>query len=469
MTDNASADAPNDTVGPAAPPSFPKARRTNLDRTDWLSLVVTTLFALVIYLFTLAPEVTFGFGGIFSTAAMYGGVPHAPGYPLSTLYGWAFVHLVPISNVAWRLAAASAVAGALACGVIALIVSRLGTAFVDDDLGDDLLAQKQSSPLRAAAGCTAGTVFGFSDDFWNRAVIPDVWTLSTLSLCLVFFFLLRWTQAPDCKRHLYFAFLTYGLALTNSQSVIILAPAIPFVVMTGDRDMGRDLFLSGTILYAAVLIATFLEVMPELWISRDGIKPLLAVHLIVGVIVFAMTVRLSVATRRICTQRKTAAICCACLFAGLSLYFYVPIVSMTNPPMNWGYPRTVQGFFHVLSRGQYERIHLPTDMISCLKELWFYVAVIGSSFGWINIGIAMVPFALIRTIPSKLRECLLALGAAFLCLGPLLIVVINPYVGNEGRWVVQVFGSLSSVVLALWMGCGLVLLGRSVIERSRLH
>jgi hypothetical protein len=35
---------------------------------------------------------------------------------------------------------------------------------------------------------------------------------------------------------------------------------------------------------------------------------------------------------------------------------------MTDPPMQWGYPRTVEGFFHALSRGQYEKAH-PTDII----------------------------------------------------------------------------------------------------------
>jgi hypothetical protein len=469
MIDETSSSATKDCGDSTAPTSFDEVQKTNLDRADWLSLLITTVFVLVAYLFTLAPEVTLGFAGIFSTAAMHGGVPHPPGYLLSTLYGWAFVHLVPISNVAWRMAAASAIAGALACGVIAVIVSRLGTAFVDDDLGDDLTAQKQNITLRVAAGWTAGAVFGFSDGFWNRAVIADVWTLSTLSLCLVLYFLLRWTQAPDCKRHLYFAFLTYGLALTNSQALLIIAPAIPFVVMTGSRDVGRDLFLGGVVLCTAVLIAAFLETMPELQISRDGLEPLLAVYIIVAVIVFTMTVRLSVATRRICTEWKTVAICCAFLLAGLSLYFYVPIVSMTNPPMNWGYPRTVQGFFHVLSRGQYERIHLPADIDGCLKALWFYVTVLGSSFGWVSLGIALVPFAFSRKIPVKSRESLLALGAAFLCLGPLLITILNPYIGNEGRWVVQVFGSLSGVVLAIWMGCGLVLVGRWVVKRSRLQ
>ena len=38
---------------------------------------------------------------------------------------------------------------------------------------------------------------------------------------------------------------------------------------------------------------------------------------------------------------------------GMAVYLYEPVSCMTDPPMQWGYPRTVEGFFHALSRGQY--------------------------------------------------------------------------------------------------------------------
>ena len=42
---------------------------------------------------------------------------------------------------------------------------------------------------------------------------------------------------------------------------------------------------------------------------------------------------------------------------GVSFYAYMPIVSdLRNPPMNWGYPRTWDGFKHAITRGQYEAI-----------------------------------------------------------------------------------------------------------------
>ena len=42
---------------------------------------------------------------------------------------------------------------------------------------------------------------------------------------------------------------------------------------------------------------------------------------------------------------------------GVSFYAYMPFVSdIRNPPMNWGYPRTWEGFKHAITRGQYEAI-----------------------------------------------------------------------------------------------------------------
>src|SRR5262245_18624811 len=92
---------------------------------DWSSFSLTVCIVLAGYLFTLAPQVTLRFAGIFSTGAMYAGVPHPPGYPVWTLYAWLFT-LLPVSNIAWRVALSSAVAASIACGLIALMVSRGG-------------------------------------------------------------------------------------------------------------------------------------------------------------------------------------------------------------------------------------------------------------------------------------------------------------------------------------------------------
>src|SRR6266545_6160806 len=112
-----------------APPIFTTAA-PRFDGADWWSFAITTAIALSAYLFTLAPNVTLEFSGILSTGAMYAGVPHPPGYPLWTIYSWLFIKLIPLSNIAWRVAVGSAVAAAVACGLTAMMVSSGGKIFL---------------------------------------------------------------------------------------------------------------------------------------------------------------------------------------------------------------------------------------------------------------------------------------------------------------------------------------------------
>ena len=48
---------------------------------------------------------------------------------------------------------------------------------------------------------------------------------------------------------------------------------------------------------------------------------------------------------------------------GLGAYVYLPLASETNPPMNWGYARTWEGFIHAITRAQYAKID-PTNPFS---------------------------------------------------------------------------------------------------------
>jgi len=95
-----------------------------LRRIDWLTFGITTLVVFIGYFLTLAPDLTLEDSGELAVGSFYAGVPHPPGYPVWTIFTWLFTVLVPVSNVAWRVALASAVSGALACGLIALLASR---------------------------------------------------------------------------------------------------------------------------------------------------------------------------------------------------------------------------------------------------------------------------------------------------------------------------------------------------------
>src|SRR5439155_22161528 len=109
---------------------------------------LSVAIALIVYLYTISPEVTLEWSGIYATGAMYGGVGPPPGFPAWTLYAWGFTKILPFSNIAWRVAVSSAVAGALTCGVIALIVSRGSTMLFERTRGFRRLMLAEESKLR---------------------------------------------------------------------------------------------------------------------------------------------------------------------------------------------------------------------------------------------------------------------------------------------------------------------------------
>src|SRR5580658_3009536 len=95
-----------------------------LEKNDWLSFGTTAALMFIVYDLTLTPEVGLDNSGYFSVAAMYAGIPSPAGFPLWTLWSWAFTKLAPFSNIDHRVAMGSAVAGAIACGMIALMVCQ---------------------------------------------------------------------------------------------------------------------------------------------------------------------------------------------------------------------------------------------------------------------------------------------------------------------------------------------------------
>lgn len=81
---------------------------------------------------------------------------------------------------------------------------------------------------------------------------------------------------------------------------------------------------------------------------------------------------------------------------GVSFYIYMPIVSdLRNPPMNWGYPRTWEGFKHAITRGQYEKIK-PTDIFNkrFLFQIGSFFTDMRVQFTMLVAPLGFIPFTL---------------------------------------------------------------------------
>jgi len=206
---------------------------------------------LVVYLRTLAPEVTLEYSGALSTSAKYAGVAQPPGYPVWTLYSWLFVTLVPFSNIAWRVALGSAVAAALACSWVALMVSRAGTLLLETTPAFTNRKPAEQQMIQVVCGFVAGMALGLSRTVWRMAVVAETWALTVLLFALMLCLLMRWTCRPERRRFLYGAWFVFGLLLTGNQELFVMTPALLLLVILSDQELGRDVSLVSSLLAVA--------------------------------------------------------------------------------------------------------------------------------------------------------------------------------------------------------------------------
>jgi tetratricopeptide (TPR) repeat protein len=122
------------------------------------------------------------------------------------------------------------------------------------------------------------------------------------------------------------------------------------------------------------------------------------------------------------------------LFAelGVAFYIYMPIVSdLRNPPMNWGYPRTWEGFKHAITRGQYEKL-APSDVFNkkFLFQLGTYFTDLRVQFTLIAATLGFLPFTLwsFKAGGRRIRAIYVAIGLYLLTC---FFVLLSEFMGGE--------------------------------------
>ena len=144
---------------------------------------------------------------------------------------------------------------------------------------------------------------------------------------------------------------------------------------------------------------------------------------------------------------------------GVSFYAYMPIVSdLRNPPMNWGYPRTWEGFKHAVQRGQYEAIGFQIPKFEVILNYFEDVRV---QFTDLLIPFALVPFAAGHWIVKKENrkafwQWMIPALVCFLLMSFLLIALANVKGDLQDGFIQKVKFISSHAMLALWIGYGLV-------------
>jgi hypothetical protein len=152
----------------------------------------------------------------------------------------------------------------------------------------------------------ASLSLGFSFHYWSQAVVGEVYALHVLLTSMVVYSLVRWVQARDA--FLFLAAYALGLSFANHMlSTVTLAFAVVFV-LGGPGRKKLNLSLS-------------------FWTLVFFLIP-------------------------------------------LTLYAYLPLRSMNNPPLDWGNPETWDQFRWVISGAQYRFRLLGKPLLETLPRLW---------------------------------------------------------------------------------------------------
>ncbi len=271
--------------------------------------------SLSVYLFTLAPTITFGDSGELATAACTLGIAHPPGYPLWLIIAKLFSFL-PIGGPAYRLNLMSAMLDAAAVGVLTLVICRTLPKVCARAIPRDAFDSPVAGMIVGSAASTAALILAFSPSFWHQSVIAEVYALNSLLVCLILLLLVMWGEHPERNGLLFAVSLLFGAGQANHQTLLLMGPAIAaFVLLVRPRA-------------------------------------LLSPRLKFG---------------------------CAGLFLlGLSLYVYLPIRASALPPINWGDPSTWEAFWFHFTRKQYRVIEVVRPLSVFMPQLKFFFASIAA-------------------------------------------------------------------------------------------
>jgi len=347
---------------------------------DWIAAFITTLISGLAFFYYMAPEVTLQDSGELVTGAFSFGVPHPPGYPLWALLGYIWCHfIVPFGNPAWRMTLMSVFTGALTVGFTTIIMTRSLRLLLHSLPWNDSVNERLQHWMALFIGASCALLFGFNRGVWLWACVSEMRVLNVFSFILVSCVFFAWMMQPHRRGFLYAMLLIFGLSLSNHQTIAVMAVPLAagiFVIGLEQFLAARrkspslaqpfTLFMETQANFFELATAGFFSLLVGLiiwaWLTTPDTTAMLKSStfwqgmacgaLGIGGIIIAQTTNW--------WNTRRALICALFFMAGVGVYIYMPLAAATNPPMNWGYAATKEGFVHAVTRGQYQKIEVAS-------------------------------------------------------------------------------------------------------------
>jgi hypothetical protein len=336
------------------------------------------VFALVLYLLTVAPTASFWDAGEFIAISHGLQVSHPPGAPFYMLVGRLFsMVFTPITglfvergDVALAVNLVSVFASALTILLTHLVIVRLVRIWQGPPE-----TWTPTDRLAALGGGVVGALtFAVTDSFWFNAVEAEVYAMSMFFTAIVVWLILRWREEKleeeaalraqgqhpfGLKSDRYLVLIAYlfglaiGVHLLNVLTLFFIALIVYFADFD-DEAAPTSRRVKGVLIAGVVAAGIFVMIYPGIIqilpsIAEGFGSPLLFVFLLIAAVVAAVwwthTRQLPVA--------NLIAVSVMMILIGYSTYALIFIRSAADPPIDENDPENAEAIVSYLKREQY--------------------------------------------------------------------------------------------------------------------
>ena len=267
---------------------------------------------MVVYVAALAPTVTLWDAGEFQAAIASLGIPHPPGTPLYIVIANVWAKALGFLPLALAVNLLSAVATAVACGLLAGLVTRW--------TGDRV------------AGIASGLSSGAMLAVWQNATETEIYALSMLLAVLMVLAGERAGATGSVRPRMLLAYLM-ALAVPIQISALVAAPAAIWLASTSpDGRLERQ---------KAVALGAVFVVAAGAGLASGGI-------IVAGIVVLAVA-----AVRGGTVAWREAVGFGAVVLVGLTPILFMLVRAAHEPLINQGNPSTIPALVDVVARNQY--------------------------------------------------------------------------------------------------------------------
>lgn len=333
----------------------------------WNTVLGWVLFAIsfVIYLSTIERKFSFWDTGEYISSAVKLEVTHAPGAALFQLVGAvaAMFAFGNEGNYGLVINAMSALFSAFTILFLFWTITHLIRRLLNKDF-EEITAHQEIAIL--FSGAIGALAFAFSDTFWFSAVEGEVYSMASMFIAMVLWFITKWEneyQEKGNERWLILIFFATGLGVGVHMMCMLVIPAVCLIYYARNYQFTWKNFAIANLVTLGVLIFVFKLIFP-LIMTMFGKIEIFAVNGIGlpfhsgTVIAFILLVAACYFMIRWARQQakkvyQTAALSIVFMIIGFGCWLVIPIRANANPPMNLNNPDTAIGMLDYYNREQY--------------------------------------------------------------------------------------------------------------------